>query len=52
MVKCAVGMYVFLGGCGLEGLRLDGAGDRMMMGAGQSPKLFFFFFYSKVGRVD
>lgn len=29
-----------LGGWGGERLRLDGAGDRMMMGADQSPKLF------------
>lgn len=37
------------GGGGREGLRLVGAGDRMMMGADQSLKLFFFL---KVGRVD
>ena len=29
------------GSWGVEGLRLDGAGDRMMMGVDQSPKLFF-----------
>lgn len=33
-------------------MRLDGAGDRMMMGAGRSPKLFFFFFKRWEGLID
>lgn len=39
--KSVVGMYVFLCGREAEALRSDGVGDRMMMGADQSPKLFF-----------
>lgn len=37
---------------GVEGLCSDGAGDRMMMGADQGPKLFFFFFFFLWERVD